>query len=164
MNRAQSLLAERISSALESIYDASLGLNLVGRFFDFDEQDGERVQNNVLSRGQFHLASNCRTLTISDKVEIVVGGWFARDGQDRVELAFAPRLANLASPPLRLRQGLCHGGPCTDHGCHPPNDIAMNYRTLGRTGLSVSEISLGTWAFAGTVYGEITEADAIRTI
>ena len=35
----------------------------------------------------------------------------------------------------------------------------MNYRRLGRTGLDVSEIGLGTWALGSTVYGEV-EKDA----
>ncbi len=41
----------------------------------------------------------------------------------------------------------------------------MNYRVLGRTGLSVSEVSLGTWSFGSPIYGGVahTEAhDAIR--
>jgi aryl-alcohol dehydrogenase-like predicted oxidoreductase len=40
----------------------------------------------------------------------------------------------------------------------------MNYRLLGRTGLKVSEISLGTWAFGNNVYGGVPEEDAIKTI
>ena len=40
----------------------------------------------------------------------------------------------------------------------------MKYRNLGRTDLSVSEISLGTWAFGNNVYGGVTEHDAIKTI
>lgn len=40
----------------------------------------------------------------------------------------------------------------------------MKYRTLGRTGLNVSEISLGTWAFGNNVYGGIDEKDGINTI
>lgn len=39
----------------------------------------------------------------------------------------------------------------------------MNYRTLGRTGLSCSEIALGTWAFASTAYGDVSTADAHAT-
>ncbi|MCB1123551.1 MAG: aldo/keto reductase [Verrucomicrobiae bacterium] len=35
----------------------------------------------------------------------------------------------------------------------------MNYRTLGRTGLQVSEIGLGTWALGSRIYGEV-ERDA----
>ena len=35
----------------------------------------------------------------------------------------------------------------------------MNYRTLGRTGLKVSEIGLGTWALGTNIYGEV-EKDA----
>ncbi|MCK5906413.1 MAG: aldo/keto reductase [Flavobacteriales bacterium] len=40
----------------------------------------------------------------------------------------------------------------------------MQYRKLGRTGLDVSEISLGTWAFGNNVYGGIDEKDGIKTI
>ncbi|MCK5775157.1 MAG: aldo/keto reductase, partial [Bacteroidales bacterium] len=40
----------------------------------------------------------------------------------------------------------------------------MQYRKLGRTGLEVSEISLGTWAFGNNVYGGIDEKDGIKTI
>ena len=40
----------------------------------------------------------------------------------------------------------------------------MKYRTLGRTALEVSEISLGTWAFGNNVYGGVDEKDGINTI
>ena len=40
----------------------------------------------------------------------------------------------------------------------------MNYRKLGRTGLEISEISLGTWAFGNNVYGGVAEKDGINTI
>ena len=40
----------------------------------------------------------------------------------------------------------------------------MKFRTLGRTGLKISEISLGTWAFGNNVYGGVIETDAINTI
>ncbi|WP_108424484.1 aldo/keto reductase [Flagellimonas amoyensis] len=40
----------------------------------------------------------------------------------------------------------------------------MNYRTLGRTNLEISEISLGTWAFGNNVYGGVDEKEAIDTI
>ena len=40
----------------------------------------------------------------------------------------------------------------------------MNYRTLGRTKLKVSEIGLGTWAFGNNVYGGVAEKDGIATI
>lgn len=40
----------------------------------------------------------------------------------------------------------------------------MKYRTLGRTGLRCSEISLGTWAFASQIYGAVPEQDALDTI
>ena len=40
----------------------------------------------------------------------------------------------------------------------------MHYRTLGRTGLEVSEIGLGGAVFAGTSHGPFDEADAIAAI
>lgn len=40
----------------------------------------------------------------------------------------------------------------------------MKYRKLGRTGLEVSEISLGTWAFGNNVYGGVDEKDGINAI
>lgn len=36
----------------------------------------------------------------------------------------------------------------------------MKYRSLGRCGLQVSEIALGTWAFASQVYGDVDESKA----
>ncbi|MFI5356623.1 MAG: aldo/keto reductase [Opitutales bacterium] len=40
----------------------------------------------------------------------------------------------------------------------------MNTRTLGRTGIKVSEVSLGTWAFGSPVYGSVGADDARRAI
>ena len=41
----------------------------------------------------------------------------------------------------------------------------MNYRTLGRTGLKVSEVSLGTWAFGSpSIYGAVDAGEAHRAI
>jgi aryl-alcohol dehydrogenase-like predicted oxidoreductase len=40
----------------------------------------------------------------------------------------------------------------------------MKQRKLGRTGLYVSEIGLGTWAFGNNVYGGVAEKDGIATI
>ena len=40
----------------------------------------------------------------------------------------------------------------------------MKYRKLGRTGLEISEISLGTWAFGNKVYGGVAEKVGINTI
>lgn len=40
----------------------------------------------------------------------------------------------------------------------------MQYRTLGRTGLEVSAVGLGTWAFGSAVYGSVGESDALATI
>ncbi len=41
----------------------------------------------------------------------------------------------------------------------------MNYRTLGRTGIKVSEVSLGTWAFGSpSIYGAVDSGDAHRAI
>jgi len=41
----------------------------------------------------------------------------------------------------------------------------MKYRPLGRTGLNVSEVSLGTWAFGSpSIYGEVASSDAHHAI
>ena len=40
----------------------------------------------------------------------------------------------------------------------------MKYRTLGRTGLKVSEIAQGTWAFGNNVYGGVDEKQGIAAI
>lgn len=40
----------------------------------------------------------------------------------------------------------------------------MKYRKLGRTGLNISEISLGTWAFGNNVYGGVAEKEGVNTI
>jgi aryl-alcohol dehydrogenase-like predicted oxidoreductase len=41
----------------------------------------------------------------------------------------------------------------------------MKYRILGRTGLKVSEVSLGTWAFGSpSIYGAVDSGDANRAI
>ncbi len=41
----------------------------------------------------------------------------------------------------------------------------MKYRTLGRTGLKVSEVSLGTWAFGSpSIYGSVDTGSAHRAI
>jgi aryl-alcohol dehydrogenase-like predicted oxidoreductase len=40
----------------------------------------------------------------------------------------------------------------------------MQYRTLGATGLEVSEIALGTWAFGGDEWGPADDTRSIRTI
>ena len=40
----------------------------------------------------------------------------------------------------------------------------MNTRILGRTGLEVSEIGLGTWAFNSRIYGEVDNREAVRSI
>ena len=40
----------------------------------------------------------------------------------------------------------------------------MKYRILGRTGLKVGEIGLGTWAFNSLVYGRVGKDDALNTI
>jgi aryl-alcohol dehydrogenase-like predicted oxidoreductase len=40
----------------------------------------------------------------------------------------------------------------------------MKYRSLGRTGMKVSEIGLGTWAFGSPVYGSVGAVDAQRAI
>ena len=40
----------------------------------------------------------------------------------------------------------------------------MKYRILGRTGLSCSEVGLGTWAFASQIYGDVALEDARNTV
>jgi len=40
----------------------------------------------------------------------------------------------------------------------------MQYRSLGRTGIQVSEVSLGTWAFGSPVYGSVGAGEATRAI
>jgi aryl-alcohol dehydrogenase-like predicted oxidoreductase len=40
----------------------------------------------------------------------------------------------------------------------------MNYRTLGRTGIKVSEIGFGTWALGSPVYGDVTAADGTDAV
>lgn len=41
----------------------------------------------------------------------------------------------------------------------------MKYRTLGRTGIKVSDVSLGTWAFGSpSIYGAVDSGDANRAI
>ena len=41
----------------------------------------------------------------------------------------------------------------------------MKYRLLGRTGLTVSEVSLGTWAFGSpSIYGSVNQTEAHRAI
>jgi aryl-alcohol dehydrogenase-like predicted oxidoreductase len=40
----------------------------------------------------------------------------------------------------------------------------MKHRTLGRTGLSVSEVGFGTWALGSPVYGDVGATDAIAAI
>jgi aryl-alcohol dehydrogenase-like predicted oxidoreductase len=40
----------------------------------------------------------------------------------------------------------------------------MRKRTLGNTGLSVSELGLGTWGISGDAYGEVSDAEADRVI
>jgi len=40
----------------------------------------------------------------------------------------------------------------------------MHYRTIGNTDVQVSEIGLGTWAFASGAYGTVAETDSLNTI
>lgn len=40
----------------------------------------------------------------------------------------------------------------------------MKYRTLGRTGLNVSEIGFGAWAIGGTSYGPTRDEDSIEAL
>lgn len=40
----------------------------------------------------------------------------------------------------------------------------MQHRTIGNTNIEVSEVGLGTWAFASGAYGSVEESDSINTI
>ncbi len=40
----------------------------------------------------------------------------------------------------------------------------MNYRTLGKTGLHVSEVSLGLWAVGGDAWGPVDDSDSLAAI
>jgi aryl-alcohol dehydrogenase-like predicted oxidoreductase len=40
----------------------------------------------------------------------------------------------------------------------------MKFRSLGRTGIRVSEVGLGTWAFASQIYGHVDSSDAYQTV
>ena len=40
----------------------------------------------------------------------------------------------------------------------------MKYRILGRTGIEVSEVGLGTWAFASQIYGHVESSDAHASV
>lgn len=56
--------------------------------------------------------------------------------------------------------------------CSPWYRARMNYRTLGATGIEVSEIGLGTWPIGGSIvlagvptgYGVVPETEAVRAI
>lgn len=40
----------------------------------------------------------------------------------------------------------------------------MKYRELGKTGIRVSEIGFGTWGIGGNSYGEVDDAESIRSL
>lgn len=40
----------------------------------------------------------------------------------------------------------------------------MKYRILGKTGLSVSEISIGLWAIGGDAWGPVDDRDSLAAI
>ena len=42
--------------------------------------------------------------------------------------------------------------------------LAMNFRTLGKSGQKISEIGLGTWQLGGGAWGDVPEADALATL
>lgn len=37
----------------------------------------------------------------------------------------------------------------------------MQYRTLGKTGLEVSEVSVGLWAVGGGAWGQVDDMDSL---
>ena len=42
--------------------------------------------------------------------------------------------------------------------------VAVHYTMLGRTGLEVGEVGLGTWSFNSSVYGPLVERDVQQTV
>ena len=40
----------------------------------------------------------------------------------------------------------------------------MQYRTLGKTGLRVSEVSIGLWAVGGDAWGPVEDRDSLAAI
>ena len=40
----------------------------------------------------------------------------------------------------------------------------MNYRPFGRTGVRISEVSLGTWQLGGTEWGDVSDAEALAIL
>lgn len=40
----------------------------------------------------------------------------------------------------------------------------MRYRSLGRTGVKISEVSLGTWQLGGSDWGDVSDDDALRIL
>jgi len=42
-------------------------------------------------------------------------------------------------------------------------NVAMQYKTLGRTGFEVSSVSFGAWAIGGT-WGEVDDTEAMRCL
>src|SRR3989338_3351822 len=46
----------------------------------------------------------------------------------------------------------------------PWSDCDVNYRKLGRTGIRLSEIGLGTWEMSGDVWGKKDDATSIKAI
>src|SRR5262245_824738 len=62
-----------------------------------------------------------------------------------------------------LPYGLSRGGfvPLLSPG---RRGVAVRKRPLGKTGLVVSELSIGTWGLGGEAYGKVEEADAERVL
>src|SRR5262249_46888641 len=42
--------------------------------------------------------------------------------------------------------------------------LAVRTRPLGKTGIDVSELALGTWGLSGDAYGPVVEQEVVRTI
>jgi aryl-alcohol dehydrogenase-like predicted oxidoreductase len=47
---------------------------------------------------------------------------------------------------------------------HSKEEEAMQYRRLGTTGLTVSEIGMGTWELGGREWGDVSEEDAVSLL
>ena len=67
------------------------------------------------------------------------------------------------------------GGECSERPTHsPPHKLSkspkileraiMKYRTLGKTRLEVSEVSVGMWAIGGDAWGPVEDTNSLSAI